>query len=118
LTSLALFIGGIGVMNIMFVSVKERTKEIGIRKAVGAKAWEILMQFLIEAVIICLAGGAIGVLLSMITTQVINQIFVAYLSWQTVTLAIFICTVVGITFGFLPAYRAAKSEPIESLRYE
>lgn len=118
LTSLALFIGGIGVMNIMFVSVKERTKEIGIRKAVGAKSWEILMQFLIEAVIICLAGGAIGVLLSVITTQIINQIFVAYLSWQTVAVAIFICTVVGVVFGFLPAYRAAKSEPIESLRYE
>lgn len=118
LTSLALFIGGIGVMNIMFVSVKERTKEIGIRKAVGAKSWEILMQFLIEAVIICLAGGAIGVLLSVLTTQLINQIFVAYLSWKTVSLAIFICTVVGIMFGFLPAYRAAKSEPIESLRYE
>jgi putative ABC transport system permease protein len=118
LTSLALFIGGIGVMNIMFVSVRERTKEMGIRKAVGAKSWEILMQFLIEAVIICLAGGAIGVLLSMITTQIINQIFVAYLSWQTVALAIFICTVVGVIFGFLPAYRAAKSEPIESLRYE
>ena len=118
LTSLALFIGGIGVMNIMFVSVKERTKEIGIRKAVGAKSWEILMQFLIEAVIICLAGGAIGVLLSVITTQIINQIFVAYLSWQTVALAIFICTAVGVTFGFLPAWRAAKSEPIESLRYE
>src|SRR5699024_11013827 len=64
LTSLALFIGGIGVMNIMFVSVKERTKEIGIRKAVGAKSWEILLQFLIEAIIICLAGGAIGVLMS------------------------------------------------------
>ena len=118
LTSLALFIGGIGVMNIMFVSVKERTKEIGIRKAVGAKSWEILTQFLIEAVIICLAGGAIGVLLSVLTTQLINQIFVAYLSWKTVSLAIFICTVVGIMFGFLPAYRAAKSEPIESLRYE
>ncbi len=118
LTSLALFIGGIGVMNIMFVSVKERTKEIGIRKAVGAKSWEILLQFLIEAVIICLAGGAIGVMLSVLTTQAINQIFVAYLSWQTVAIAIFICTVVGLTFGFLPAYRAAKSEPIESLRYE
>lgn len=118
LTSLALFIGGIGVMNIMFVSVKERTKEIGIRKAVGAKSWEILMQFLIEAVIICLAGGAIGVLFSVLTTQLINQIFVAYLSWETVALAIFICTVIGVMFGFLPAYRAAKSEPIESLRYE
>src|SRR5699024_10052014 len=118
LTSLALFIGGIGVMNIMFVSVKERTKEIGIRKAVGAKSWEILLQFLIEAIIICLAGGAIGVLLSIITTQLINQIFVAYLSWQTIALAIFICTTIGVVFGFMPAYRAAKSEPIESLRYE
>lgn len=118
LTSLALFIGGIGVMNIMFVSVRERTKEIGIRKAVGAKAWEILMQFLIEAIIICLIGGAIGVLLSFVTTQIINQFFVAYMSWAIVMIAILICTGIGVTFGFLPAYRAAKSDPIESLRYE
>lgn len=118
LTSLALFIGGIGVMNIMFVSVKERTKEIGLRKAVGAKSWEILYQFLIEAVIICLAGGVIGILLSMLTTQAIQQIFVAYLSWSTVFFAFFICTIIGLAFGFFPAYRAAKSEPIESLRYE
>ena len=118
LTSLALFIGGIGVMNIMFVSVRERTKEIGIRKAVGAKAWEILSQFLIEAVIICLAGGVIGILLSIGTSQIINQFFVAYMSWQTVFVAFFICTLVGVAFGFLPAYRAAKSDPIESLRYE
>ncbi len=118
LTSLALFIGGIGVMNIMFVSVKERTKEIGLRKAVGAKSWEILIQFLIEAIIICIAGGVIGILLSMLTTQAIQQIFVAYLSWSTVFFAFFICTLVGLIFGFLPAYRAAKSEPIESLRYE
>lgn len=118
LTSLALFIGGIGVMNIMFVSVRERTKEIGIRKAVGAKAWEILMQFLIESIIICIAGGAIGVLFSLLTTQLINQFFIAYMSWTTVFWAIFICTGVGITFGFLPAWRAAKSDPIESLRYE
>lgn len=118
LTSLALFIGGIGVMNIMFVSVKERTKEIGLRKAVGAKAWEILFQFLIEAVIICLAGGIIGIGLSMLATQAIQQIFVAYLSWYTVFMAFGICTIVGLAFGFLPAYQAAKSEPIESLRYE
>jgi len=118
LTSLALFIGGIGVMNIMFVSVRERTKEIGIRKAVGAKAWEILGQFLIEAIIICLAGGVIGILLSIATTQIINQFFVAYMSWQTVFFAFLICTLVGLAFGFLPAYRAAKSDPIESLRYE
>lgn len=118
LTSLALFIGGIGVMNIMFVSVRERTKEIGIRKAVGAKAWEILTQFLIEAVIICIMGGVLGVLLSILTTQAINQFFIAYLGWSTVILAFVICTIVGITFGFLPAYRAAKQDPIESLRYE
>lgn len=118
LTSLALFIGGIGVMNIMFVSVRERTKEIGIRKAVGAKAWEILMQFLIEAVIICLMGGVIGVLLSIGTSQLINQFFVAHMSWQTVFTAFTICTLIGVAFGFMPAYRAAKSDPIESLRYE
>lgn len=118
LTSLALFIGGIGVMNIMFVSVRERTKEIGIRKAVGAKAWEILMQFLTEAVVICLIGGAIGVMLSFLTTQIINQFFVAYMSWTIVTIAILICTFIGVLFGFMPAYRAAKSDPIESLRYE
>lgn len=118
LTSLALFIGGIGVMNIMFVSVRERTKEIGIRKAVGAKSWEILGQFLIEAVVICMVGGAIGVILSILTTQAINQFFVAYMSWQTVFFAFLICTLVGLIFGFMPAYRAAKSDPIESLRYE
>lgn len=118
LTSLALFIGGIGVMNIMFVSVKERTKEIGLRKAVGAKGWEILFQFLIEAVIICLVGGVIGIILSIGVTQAIQQFFVAYLSWYTVFIAFGICTLVGLGFGFLPAYRAAKSEPIESLRYE
>ncbi|MDX1673094.1 MAG: ABC transporter permease, partial [Balneolaceae bacterium] len=108
LTSLALFIGGIGVMNIMFVSVRERTKEIGIRKAVGAKAWEILSQFLIEAVIICIAGGVLGVLISILTTEAINQFFVAYLGWGTVMVAFIICTIVGVIFGFLPAYRAAK----------
>jgi len=118
LTGLALFVGGIGVMNIMFVSVKERTKEIGIRKAVGAKSWEILLQFLIESIVICLFGGVIGVLLSLGVTQLINQIFVAYMDWTTVLNAILICTAVGLLFGYLPSSRAAKSDPIESLRYE
>jgi len=118
LTFLALFVGGIGVMNIMFVSVKERTKEIGIRKAVGAKAWEIKLQFLMEAIVICLFGGVIGVLLSIGITELINQIFVAYMDWTTVLNAILICTVVGLLFGYLPSSRAAKSDPIESLRYE
>lgn len=118
LTGLALFVGGIGVMNIMFVSVKERTKEIGIRKAVGAKSWEILLQFLMEAIVICLVGGAIGVLLSIGITQLINQFFVAYMDWTTVLNAILICAFVGILFGYLPSSKAAKADPIESLRYE
>lgn len=118
LTGLALFVGGIGVMNIMFVSVKERTKEIGIRKAVGAKSWEILLQFLMEAIVICLVGGVIGVILSVGVTELINQFFVAYLNWTTVLNAILICAFVGILFGFIPSRRAAKSDPIESIRYE
>jgi putative ABC transport system permease protein len=118
LTGLALFVGGIGVMNIMFVSVKERTKEIGIRKAVGAKSWEILLQFLMESIVICLVGGIFGVLLSIGVTQLINQFFVAYMDWTTVLNAILICAFIGILFGYLPSSKAAKSDPIESLRYE
>lgn len=118
LTGLALFVGGIGVMNIMFVSVRERTKEIGIRKAVGAKSWEILLQFLMEAIVICLFGGLIGVLLSIGVTKLINQFFIAYLNWTTVLNAILICAAVGILFGYIPSRRAAKSDPIDSLRYE
>ncbi|MCC5914426.1 MAG: ABC transporter permease [Balneolaceae bacterium] len=118
LTGLALFVGGIGVMNIMYVSVKERTREIGIRKAVGAKAWEIRLQFLMESIVICLFGGVIGVLLSIGVTELINQIFIAYMDWTTVVNAILICTFVGLLFGYLPSNKAAKSDPIESLRYE
>lgn len=118
LSGLSLLIGGIGVMNIMFVSVRERTKEIGIRKAVGAKSWEILSQFLLEAIAICLLGGVIGVALAGFLTFLINQVFVAVMNVSVVFVGFFICTVVGLLFGFIPAYRAAKSDPIESLRFE
>jgi len=118
LTGLALFIGGIGVMNIMFVSVKERTKEVGIRKAIGAKSSEIMYQFLVESVVICSFGGVIGVIISLGTSALLNQFFVAYMDWTTVLTAFLMCAGVGITFGFLPAYKAAKADPIESLRYE
>jgi putative ABC transport system permease protein len=118
LTALALFIGGIGVMNIMFVSVKERTKEVGIRKAIGAKSSEILYQFLVEAVVICTFGGIIGIIFSIGTTYLVNTFLVAYLDWTTVVWALVICTLTGVIFGFLPAYKAAKADPIESLRYE
>ncbi len=118
LSGLSLLIGGIGVMNIMFVSVRERTKEIGIRKAVGAKSWEILTQFLLEAIAICLLGGIIGVALAGGLTLLINQAFVAVMNVSVVVLGFSICTAVGVIFGFIPAYRAAKSDPIESLRFE
>jgi len=118
LTALSLIIGGIGVMNIMFVSVRERTKEIGIRKAVGAKAWEILYQFLIEAVVMCLMGGLIGLMMAYPLSLLLNQIFIATVDVSVVMAAIVLCSMVGLIFGFIPAYKAAKSDPIESLRYE
>ena len=118
LVGLSLLIGGIGIMNIMFVSVRERTKEIGIRKAVGAKSWEILTQFLIEAVMICILGGVVGITLAAIATYGIDQVFTAKMNSGVVAFAFFICTFVGVIFGFIPAFRAAKSDPIESLRFE
>lgn len=118
LTALSLLVGGIGVMNIMFVSVKERTKEIGLRKAVGARRRTILIQFLIEAIIVCLIGGLIGTLLSVGFTGVINMFIAAYLPASTVALAFGICVLIGVGFGLAPAWTAAKSDPIESLRYE
>jgi len=118
LVSLSLLIGGIGIMNIMFVSVRERTKEIGIRKAVGAQSWEILTQFLIEAVVICLLGGIVGVALAGIITLLIDQVFTATMNFGVVLFAFTLCTFIGALFGFIPAYRAAKSDPIESLRFD
>lgn len=117
LTALSLFVGGIGVMNIMYVSVKERTGEIGLRKAVGARYREILLQFLVESIVICSIGGLIGIMFSGLAVYIINQYFVAHLGPQTIVLAFIITTVTGLVFGFLPANRAAKSDPIESLRY-
>ncbi len=120
LTALALLVGGIGVMNIMFVSVKERTKEIGIRKAVGAKRHTILLQFLIESIIVCLIGGVIGVAISAGLTTVLTSLigFQAFLPLSTVALAFGICTGVGVIFGLAPAWQAAQADPIVALRYE
>ena len=117
LTALALLVGGIGVMNIMFVSVKERTKEIGIRKAIGAKRRTILMQFLIEAVIVCVIAGLFGVAISAGVTVLINSFFTAHLSAGTVILAFSICVGVGVVFGLVPAWNAARAKPIEALGY-
>ena len=118
LTGLSLLVGGIGVMNIMFVSVKERTREIGIRKAVGAKRRTILLQFLIEAVAVSVLGGVVGILLSIPVFLGVKQILPAELGAGTVMLAFGICMAVGTVFGLAPAWSAAKAEPIEALRYE
>ena len=117
LTSLALVVGGIGVMNIMFVSVKERTKEIGIRKAVGAKRRAILSQFLIEAVAVCLIAGLLGVSASAGITEIVARFIPAALAVDTIALAFGICVGVGIVFGLVPAWNAAHQDPIDALRY-
>ena len=118
LTALSLIVGGIGVTNIMFVSVKERTREIGVRKALGATRRSVLIQFLVEAVLVCLVGGVIGVGIASLVAFGINQVFTAQLSFGTVLLAMGICAVVGLIAGVVPPWQAARSRPIEALRYE
>ncbi len=117
LTGLALVVGGIGVMNIMFVSVKERTREIGVRKAVGASRRAVLVQFLIEAVGVCVGAGVIGIAVAGGFSLVIRQFIPAYLAPGTVMLAFSICVGVGIIFGISPAWNAARMNPIDALRH-
>jgi putative ABC transport system permease protein len=118
ITGLSLFVGGIGVMNIMLVSVVERTREIGIRKAVGAKRSMILLQFLIEAVVICMIGGIVGFVLSIPLSLLISQFLPVRISLLLLIIALSVSSVVGITSGFMPAYRASNLDPFEALRYE
>jgi putative ABC transport system permease protein len=118
ITGLSLLVGGIGIMNIMFVSVTERTREIGIRKAVGAKRRTILVQFLIEAATICLIGGLIGLGVASLATWGIAQIFPARLSVSIAALALGVSALTGIIAGFLPAWRAARMNPVDALRAE
>ncbi|MDZ7763364.1 MAG: FtsX-like permease family protein [Melioribacteraceae bacterium] len=118
ITALSLFVGAIGIMNIMFVSVTERTKEIGIRKAIGAKRLSILTQFLIEAALICLIGGVIGLMISYPLSLVIDQFLPTSMPLDIVALALFISAAVGIISGFLPAFKASKLDPVDALRHE
>ncbi|MBD0777918.1 ABC transporter permease [Maribacter sp. ANRC-HE7] len=117
---ISLLIGGIGIMNIMYVSVKERTKEIGLRMAVGGKGSDILMQFLIEAILISITGGILGVILGLSSTYFIET----FLQWPTsvalysIIISFAVCAVTGIFFGWYPARKAAALDPITALRYE
>ncbi len=119
-SSIALLAAGIGIMNIMLVSVTERTREIGIRRAVGAKKRNIMTQFIMEAVVLCEVGGAIGVLIGILGGNALAYFLklapVVPADW--IVLGLVICSIVGIIFGTYPAYKAANLDPIESLRYE
>jgi len=110
----------VGIMNIMLVSVTERTREIGIRRAVGAKRRNIMVQFIMEAVVLCEVGGAIGVVLGILggnaTAYFLELAPVIPVDW--IVIGLVICSIVGIVFGTYPAYKAAHLDPIESLRYE
>jgi putative ABC transport system permease protein len=123
LTSISLLVGGVGIMNVMYVSVSERTSEIGLRKAVGATARSILQQFLIEALIITLAGGLLGILFGMLLTVGLGYVFASLgfalplsFSLQSFMLGVGFSTAVGLIFGLAPAYRAASLTPMEALR--
>ena len=117
---ISLLVGGIGIMNIMIVSVTERTREIGLRMSIGARGNDIMMQFLIEAVIISVTGGILGILLGAFTTWMIKVIahWPVVIEASSVVLSFVVCTAIGIIFGFYPAAKASNLDPIEAIRYE
>lgn len=120
IAGISLVIGGIGIMNIMYVSVTERTREIGLRMSIGARGIDILMQFLIEAIMISITGGIIGVILGITSAKLIT----IFLSWPTlvsessIILSFLVCAATGVFFGYYPAQKASRLDPIEALRYE
>jgi len=120
IAGISLLVGGIGIMNIMYVSVTERTREIGLRMSIGARGIDILSQFLIEAVIISVSGGIIGIVVGCVATWLVNLIahWPVYIQMYSVLLSFAVCTITGIFFGWYPAKKAANLDPIEAIRYE
>ncbi len=120
IAGISLVVGGIGIMNIMYVSVTERTREIGLRMSIGARGIDILLQFLIEAILISITGGIIGIALGVTATKVVT----AFLSWPTlvtqssIIISFMVCVITGVFFGYYPAQKASRLDPIEALRYE
>jgi putative ABC transport system permease protein len=120
IASVSLLVGGIGIMNIMLVSVTERTREIGIRMAVGAKTWDIRLQFIIEAVTLSLIGGLAGIIIGLSGSKILSAVagWATIISWPAVLLAFGFSGLVGVFFGFYPAYKASLLNPIDALHYE
>ncbi|MBI1832145.1 MAG: FtsX-like permease family protein, partial [Planctomycetes bacterium] len=126
IASISLAVGGIGIMNIMLATVTERTREIGIRRALGAKRWDIMLQFLIEAMVQTTVGGALGTLVGIglvfvmpwLSTLVLRMNLPAQLSWEPIVLSMGVSIGVGVFFGLYPAYRASQLDPIEALRHD
>jgi len=116
----SLLVGGIGIMNIMLVSVTERTREIGVRKALGATSFNILFQFLVEALVLCLLGGAIGILFGVLGAVGLSKIahWNTSINFLAILVAFIFSAIVGLFFGIWPARRAASLDPIVALRYE
>jgi len=120
IAGISLVVGGIGIMNIMYVSVTERTKEIGLRMAIGARGLDILIQFLIEAVLISITGGLIGVIIGISATKAVSY----FMNWPTlisissIYLSFLVCFITGVFFGYYPALKASRLDPIQALRYE
>jgi putative ABC transport system permease protein len=117
---ISLLVGGIGIMNIMYVSVTERTKEIGLRMSIGARGIDILSQFLLEAILISVTGGIIGVLAGVGASVGVHTFFKwpIFIEPMSIVLSFAVCTLTGIFFGWYPARKAADLDPIEALRYE
>lgn len=118
ITSLSLLVGGIGIMNIMFVSIRERTREIGIRKALGATKNKILFQFLCEAIVISVIGGIIGILITIVLVDELNKFLIASLSFKLILISLLVSCLTGIFSGALPARHAASLDPVEAMRFE